>query len=356
MEMKKICQIVIALFVTQNIFAQQGPLSVDLKNNLLGYWPLNGTAVDIGGNALHGEMFDAEAGEDRFGDVNGCLNFNGVSSRVAFGNVFSTLGTRNSPVTISFWFKSPTNKTAGKYNLDPMGTIISDFNRHGNSCETNFFICLTLNDDTKGLVWDQRGEGHNFGTLHEGNFINNQWYHVVLTMDGKGLKRIFLNGQEVKRFNYLQDVSFKEKNDNLEPDWQLGAMHFNNGEMSKNYVNYFQGKIDDLGIWNRELNENEIKELNLMKGGIIPQMKNKIEIAIFPNPANSEIQIKSNHPIVSENFIIYDMAGKRVMDGVTNGKIDISQIMDGSYILKLNQQAALFIKSDGASNTLNKTN
>lgn len=353
--MKKISQIICTLVFIQNLFSQ-GQISVDIKRDLLGYWPLDGTAVDIGGNALHGELFNIRPGEDRFGNVKGCLVFNGENSRVAFGNIFPTIGASNSPATISFWFNSPTNKPTGKYNLDPMGTIISDFNRHGNSCETNFFMCLTINDTTKGLVWDQRGAGHNFGTLHEGNFINNQWYHVLLTLDGKGSKRIFVNGQEVKRLNYFPEVSFNEKTDKLEPDWQLGAMHFNNGEMSQNYVNYFQGKIDDLGIWNRELNDDEIRLLNTSSNGIVPQMNNTPEITIYPNPSNNEIQIKSIHPIRSVNFVVYDMAGKIVFNGITNGNIDISQIIDGSYILKLNDQSLLFIKSESAYNALIKAN
>ncbi len=88
-------------------FAQNLPSNVS-KNDLLGYWTLNWNAQDASGNNLHGDTLNVEAVEDRFGNKNAALKFNGINSRVEINHDFFNVGMPN--YTISLWLKSPQRK------------------------------------------------------------------------------------------------------------------------------------------------------------------------------------------------------------------------------------------------------
>ena len=48
-------------------------------NGLIGYWPFNGNANDVSGNAKNGTVTGATLTSDRFGSTNSAYNFSGVT-------------------------------------------------------------------------------------------------------------------------------------------------------------------------------------------------------------------------------------------------------------------------------------
>jgi len=60
---------------------------------------------------------------------------------------------------------------------------------------------------------------------------------------------------------------------------------------------------------------------------------NKIDVSIYPNPANDQINIISNHSIKS--ICIDDLLGKRIYSGSEVSEIDVSKFKSGLYVLKI---------------------
>jgi len=65
-------------------------------------------------------------------------------------------------------------------------------------------------------------------------------------------------------------------------------------------------------------------------------------IAVYPNPASNQITIEGIKDL--SEFEIYDLAGNRMMSGVTNFDLNISSLSAGLYFLRLNGDRSKTIK------------
>lgn len=68
------------------------------------------------------------------------------------------------------------------------------------------------------------------------------------------------------------------------------------------------------------------------------------QLSVFPNPANSLLQIRGYSS--GERIEIFTAAGKKVSDfnWTTNGQINISNLQQGSYVIKVANKVARFVK------------
>ena len=160
-------------------------------------------------------------------NINGsALDFDGVNDQVSFGNPITTSLNGTNKLTVEGWVKT-TNTTGIK-------TVICN---HGSGLPTQF---------------DLRTNGTNFdcfvgfGTyvVTAGTVIPNTWQHVAMVFDGVTLK-LYVNGVNVGTTNT--------------PSYTLQAstapiIMGNNG-----YGEIFQGKMDEVRVWNRALPQAEIQ-------------------------------------------------------------------------------------------------
>lgn len=80
-----------------------------------------------------------------------------------------------------------------------------------------------------------------------------------------------------------------------------------------------------------------------------PELRNSF--VLYPNPANSVLNVQLGNNVTANNFAIYDITGKKLTEGSLNGNltgIDIQNLAAGSYIIKVDSNGAtaskLFIK------------
>ncbi len=71
-----------------------------------------------------------------------------------------------------------------------------------------------------------------------------------------------------------------------------------------------------------------------------------VMISVYPNPASNEIVINTTElkSIGAEPFAIIDIRGRVIKQGIFSGRIDISDIEPGSYVLKLAEDRIKFLK------------
>lgn len=238
--------LLLTLFVViaSNLADAQIPSYVP-TNGLIGYWPFSGNSNDESGNNNNGAVSGAILATDRNGNSNSCYDFNGSSD---FIQCQPLLQLDNSPyMTLSCWFKIEGSNT----NLDCV-----------NGC-AQYLISQGVDDVTGnslfGLAYNQSIVPYSFGMVNgysnlfitslSGNADFSAWNQLTLVFS-YGASKLYLNGNLVSTSGYMGVVS--------SPNLPLFFGKYN-GDSS--YPYYVNGKIDDIGIWDRALTEAEVSEL-----------------------------------------------------------------------------------------------
>jgi hypothetical protein len=269
-------------------------LSGSLTNGLEGYWPFCGNANDDSGNGNNGTVNGATLTTDRFGNSNSAYSFDGVNDYI---NLNKTLP---SQFSISLWVLVTSYKTYIAPGQNIIGSqIIGNIN---NNYSISGFGCglsgLQSQYGTHGCsFWNSTGNPN----INSNNIISlNSWRQIVCTYDG-----ITLNYYDANQLvgsvngNYIQNPS------NLTVGARL--FHLNGPDF------FLEGKVDDIGIWNRALTPSEITSLYNQNQCItnitvtdtliinVGQLsfENPIlyanNITIYPNPASTDININFNN-------------------------------------------------------------
>jgi hypothetical protein len=272
------------------------PLAANLMNGLVGYWPFCGNANDESGNGNNGTVNGATLTSDRFGNVDAAYSFdgNGDYIRISHSNELRLSGN----FSISAWV-SPSN-------LNTFNSILSK----------------ASNDQTfvSGWVWgysnfSQPAQLHfqgsplftNVSISNLGNSLSlNSWKNVIVTYDSTAsILKYYLDNIQIDSFLISYDFT------NSLLDLFIGN-HFQNNDPSLQVQTNggFWGQIDDIGIWNRALTQNEITQLytgspcvnyqvitvtdtliiNANLTGVNPvTFQNSIKV--YPNPSSTQITI-----------------------------------------------------------------
>jgi hypothetical protein len=338
--MKKIILLIavgVAL-TTQTLFAQV-PSYVP-TNGLVGYWPFNGNANDESGNGNNGTNNGAALTTDRLGDVNSAYNFNGNNNFIQINNPTLTQG--NSSRTISAWVNlTPTT------GYDDWYSIVSYGNNIGYGFLNDVLIQKTLADINF----------HEFDCISNPVVdLSNNWHNITITYDSSNLLNIKI---------YLDSLLLQSNISNFQGitslNTQLTNLYF--GKSSVAYTNnnfyFFNGKIDDIGIWNRALTQQEIANLynSLSSNECLTMVINtgalsttpvtySSSVSIYPNPANDQITIDCGNlaNVVGWNIKITNMLGQEVFNQPMNTQ---------QYVVPLNTwtgQGMYFVKIINAQN------
>lgn len=229
--------------LTHAAFAQNLPSNVS-PNGLIGYWPLDGNANDLSGNGHNGSAVGIAAGTNRNGTANSCLDFNGTSNGISLGNIFNP--STQTAITISGWF-CPKPMSSG-YDLWSGVDI-------GVKPENHITLRVTSASIQKFQAMHGKPSApnaHYESVFANNTYSNNVWYHLV-GIYKNGLARLFVNG--------VEQTAYSSTGNNLSTIPSSSGV-FIGRSIQDSYVNYFfRGKLDDIGIWNRELSTCEINAL-----------------------------------------------------------------------------------------------
>ena len=237
--MKTIITITLLLIVTSFGMAQSS-----LDSGLVAYYPFNGNANDETGNGYNGSVVGATLTTDRFNQTDKAYNFifNGFSSdRIQVAGT-SNLNFSGGAFSLSAWIKF--SGVAGAGNNYP---IVS---KH--ICgEQSGYILMLYNG--KLTFWLAGTSGYNILSTIE-DYTDEKWHQVVAVYDGIN-KYIYVDGV------LKNSVAFSYSVFNS-ADWALGGYNGCNGG--------FNGKVDEVKIYNRPLSAAEILEdYNLTRNSFI---------------------------------------------------------------------------------------
>ena len=220
-------------------------LPTGLQSGLLGYWPFCGNADDASGNGNNGTVNGATLTTDRFGNTSSAYTFDGVNDliRVPHQSNLNLLGN----YSISIWFIGDYQNTINNW------TLISKRDDNGSCCSPNvpYGVFIPFNSTNYAVVSMAYANGnYTFATPPNSNPIaSNIWQNAIITNDSGNLT-FYLNGSII----YSTFLSNALRNSNIS-DLLIGSV---NREFGAEWMN---GKLDDIGIWNRTLTASEIQQL-----------------------------------------------------------------------------------------------
>jgi hypothetical protein len=219
-------------------------------NGLVGWWPFNGNANDESGNGNNGAVNGATLTYDRYGNTNSAYSFDGATNSISIPHSNSIAITSN--ITISVWKKS--NGNTGNYE-----TFV---NKRGGNGEWNYSLGAShyfgpggCPQEVDKYVSARRNNG---GAQYELKYTDylvsndlNNWTNVIVSINSDTVK-FFINGNLVG--NSCFGNIFTIPSIDVQAPLTFGSCNCGLAE-------WFHGTMDDIGIWNRALNQQEITNL-----------------------------------------------------------------------------------------------
>ena len=239
-------------------------------SGLVGWWPFNGNANDESGNNNNGAVNGATLTSDRFGNINKAYSFDGINDYVQIAN--NTSLEPNSSISISAWVFIDSTQTT---NFPPIiskeagiPTGYTSYALIGGNAGLNQLgdIGLQITTNNGGYSW----------TGVTGTSFLNQWVFVTGVYDGSNMK-IYHNGGL---------TSSTPKSGNIQYQNYLLTIARSMANSTSTY-SFFKGNIDDIGIWNRALTQQEITDLY-----------NGCQLSVSAQPTNQTININTNAQFV----------------------------------------------------------
>jgi uncharacterized protein (TIGR02145 family) len=220
-------------------------LPSNLQNGLVGYWPFNGNANDLSGNGNNGTVNGATLTTDRFGN-NSAYSFNGTSNYISVPNNSSLSGFTN--ITISSWINVLQFPSASVSN--GLAGLVTKWHGNGNcgGITDNYACYLGSNNQFVGFTNQYRSIPNMLQT--PANITNSNWYHLVMVHDSSTGGKFYINGTLVSNYSTLGAICSSTNPLYMGCDNGLGTLN-----------RFLNGKLDDIGIWNRALSSTEISQL-----------------------------------------------------------------------------------------------
>ena len=323
----------IVALANQSLFAQV-PSYVP-TNGLVGYWPFNGNANDESGNGNNGVVNGATLISNRFGNANSAYYFDGVSNFISVEDHPSIQLTTS--LTLSAWMREDTLKLE-----QPLLGKGRSFNQTGYA-----------------LFHRALGQGVSSGMSLVNNTIYNEvfvdqsmlsigeWHNLVGTYNGNTGK-LYLDGVLINSLDNTMNLIYNEET----------KIYFGH-EVQYGHIRFFEGSLDDIGIWNRALSDQEITNLYnsvsssecltmTINTGILSTnpFTYTSSVSIYPNPANDQITIDCGTlaNVSGWSIKITNMQGQEVFSQPMNTQ---------QYVVPLNTwsgQGMYFVKIINAQN------
>ena len=197
---------------------------------LLGYYPFNGNPNDVSANAANLTNNNAVLTADRFGTANAAYSFNGINQNLINSTPNFTFNPASS-FTISFWYNR--NNTATN------GVLIMNATNAANNFIWLFQAGATnsqygTNKQQFSWIWAQTTS------------TTSTWTHIVCVYNA-GAMTLYKNNVQVATGTFTH-TNVTSANLPLYIGRGVGG-------------DYYNGKMDDIGIWNRALTTCEINDL-----------------------------------------------------------------------------------------------
>lgn len=291
-------------------------------NGLVAWFPFNGNALDESTNGNDGIVNGASLSADRNGLSNSAYSFDGTDDYIRLGLLDGI--TPTSSHTFSFW----TNKTndgcsteiiIGTFDTPPVDNqhLHYGFRQCDVDCETS--MCMGMDIYAN---W-----------MDSSNELDTSWTCWALVYDSISMQRtIYLDGNQI-----AQQGGAVPYEGTL--DVMLGATKWTNFPVGSHY----NGKLDDVAIWNRVLTPLEIE--GICNSGVTVGIDDSIqnEVQLYPNPSTGLVTFQLPQRALID---IFDSTGRLILTRIIENteSLDLSHL-SGFYTVRISTSNFSLTKS-----------
>lgn len=249
-----------------------GSISAQIPTQgLMAFFPFSSNARDSSNNKTHGTLHNVKLTTDRYGNPNCAYEFSGSSNSYI---EFPATNVKVPTYTYSMW---------AKVNVKPMsGDIAFTLNIGSTGGDQS----LDIANNYLGSYMGWLGGGYNttspnFGLQQNAPLSTTKWSHIVCVRDSNYAKL------------YVDKVLVDSMgvNNKILPYYGSGTVKAFIG-IRNDFSGAFNGKIDDVMIYNRALTYQEVVQLNSDKSTSIDEIKiSQIKFGVYPNPSHESFTI-----------------------------------------------------------------
>ncbi len=264
------------LILILNLLLLNGSLFAQIDSNLIANYKFNGNTNNEVLTAANAINHGANLTIDRFGKADSAYQFGLDSQQITAAIPYSN----TAAFTLSVWIKldeypgsKPGNGFANIFTMNGLSFYIQKVNDHK----------MNITASTRTTVGAGSLLVYPTDTL---DFPRNVWYHFVYNHQPNGDHYLYLNGVEL-----TSGLS--------SPDLKTGAlMSFGNFYNNPQTINQFYGSIDDIRLYNVQLDLNRVKEIYLAEK---PNTLNSNLVAHFKFNGNTDNSIVGSANAVNLN-------------------------------------------------------
>ena len=320
------------IFVVTLTKAQDLPSYIP-SDGLVAYYPFNGNANDASGNGNNGTVSGATLTSDKDGNTNKAYEFT-VDENGVLGSSQDEITITSDPlmnsneITLSAWVY-PRSKPGAFANRP-----LTVFGRWEINVANEVFR-FQVKEDNK--IYFRAGSE----SFESGQINYDTWSHIAITFGSNGTVKSYLNG------NYVDETNFSTPlNVNSQSNLTIGSLHSSNGTW---YL--FDGKLDELGFWNKVLTSQEIANLfsgsaDILLNGTVSAENNQIKNVADPTD-DQDVATKSyvDSNVSSFSGSYNDLTDTPTM--YTQAQVDelINNLLD--RIVEIENNSAILEDQDG---------
>jgi len=244
----------ITLFGLIGLFDICRAATIDLSAGLVGEYLFNGNANDSSGNGKNGVINNLTSTTDRFGVTGAAYNFSGNYSYITIPTLLPNIGAGG---TLFTWFKADPTQLFGQQNIisQPRG------NRPFDNQLVGFRLQLFPNQVNAGYndsIQNAAAFGPSSSALADGS-----WHSMAATLFTDSTSRtlsVYFDGV------FAESVSLSPLSVNSDVPFYIGTQF---DPSTTNNENPFIGAIDDVRVYNRALNAQEIQALSVPEPSVL---------------------------------------------------------------------------------------
>lgn len=300
------------------------------SNGLAAWYPFDGNANDASGNGHDGTVQNAVLCPNRYNQSSSAYYFGGSNQQIICTN--DTSITNHTDLSVSVWFNVENRAGGWQQNV-----ILANIGTYTASGGFEIFTSNPPNADITGMFRPATYADQPLQTVSLVNIDSAQWNHVVyilhyITAEDSTQASIYLNGNFIRSQKYFHSINYSG----------ITPLIIGDNIDSICCQRSFKGRIDDIGLWNRELTQQEITDLfNAINTGtdeLSPQHVNT-----YPNPASNEVTVNFSE-VVKERakLSLYDARGREVKNFDINTapdksewKFSVADLPAGIYLVKI---------------------
>ncbi len=205
--------------------------SVSAPTGLVGWWPGDGTTLDVTASANHGTLMNGAAYAP--GKVGQAFSFDGVNDDVSVPDnpLLSPHVGATGEMTVMAWIQVPAYPSTGR-----------PFVAKGTSGAWEYALYANPDGSVQFILWSSAGV--TYASASGGKINPGQWHHVAGVLKKGQYARLYLDGLQVgEKTSFTGDTA-----DGSSP------LYF--GRRGDGY--YFPGLVDEVALFNRALTTEEV--------------------------------------------------------------------------------------------------